>query len=103
MSQANPHFVALVASFHSTAMMQLGKIANPMTGKAERDLPGVKETIDLLGMLKEKTNGNLAEEESRFLDHVLYELRINYVEESQNPASGVSDRGAGTSSGDPTN
>ncbi len=94
MSQTNPQFIALVASFHSSAMMQLGKIANPMTGKAERDLTGVKETIDLLGMLKEKTAGNLADDEARFLDHVLYELRLNYVEESQNPSSGATDRGA---------
>ena len=97
MNQTNPHFVALVASFHSSAMVQLGKIANPITGKAERDLPGVKETIDLLGMLKDKTSGNLSDEEARFLDHVLYELRMNFVEESQNPASGVMDRGAAPS------
>ena len=100
MSQTHPHFIALVASFHSSAMVQLGKIANPMTGKAERDLASVKETIDLLGMLKDKTVGNLSEEESRFLDHVLYELRMNFVEESQNPASGATDRGAGADTRD---
>jgi hypothetical protein len=85
-------FLGLVASLHSTGMVQLGKFANPMTGKAERDLDAVRQTIDLLEMLQTKTKGNLSADESRFLEHSLYELRMNFLEESRNPASAVADK-----------
>lgn len=92
MSTTNPDFIALVATFHSSGMVQLGKVANPFTGKVERDLQAVKQTVDILAMLEEKTRGNLSEDESRFLEHALYELRMNYLDESQHPASAVPDK-----------
>lgn len=92
MPDSNPMFLGLVASLHSSGMIQLGKIASPLTGKAERDLEGVRQTIDLLDMLQAKTRGNLSEDEIRFLEHALYELRMNFLEESRNPASAVPDK-----------
>jgi hypothetical protein len=80
-------FIGLIASLHASAWMLLGKVVHPMTGKVERHLEQAKETIDLLAMLEEKTRGNLEGEESRFLGQVLYELRMNYVEELKAPAS----------------
>ncbi len=74
-------FVQFVLSLSSSVMMQLGKISNPLTGKIEKSLGGAKATIDLLLMLKEKTKGNLSEEESRLLDNSLADLQLNYVEE----------------------
>lgn len=74
-------FMGLVASLQMSAWMALGKIMNPMTQKAERNLEQAKETIDVLGVLEEKTRGNLSDDESRALTRILYELRMNYVEE----------------------
>lgn len=74
-------FFSLVAMFQTAAMQQMGKLINPVTGKIERDLEQARFSIDILGMLQEKTKGNLTDEERRFLDHVLFELRLNYVDE----------------------
>jgi len=78
-------FTQLVLSFHAAAWQQLGKTANPFTNKVERNLDMAKNSIDILGMLEEKTKGNLTEDESKFLMHVLTELRMNYVEELKKP------------------
>ena len=71
----------LVMMFQGAAMQQMGKIVNPISGKAERDLDQAKMSIDILGMLQEKTKVNVNEYEEKFLDHALFELRMNYVEE----------------------
>jgi hypothetical protein len=74
-------FIQFVLSLSSSVMMQLGKVSNPLTGKIERDLNSAKATIDLIAMLKEKTKGNLSEEESGLLENSLANLQLNYVEE----------------------
>lgn len=74
-------FLGLVHSFQAAAMQQMGKIMNPFTEKMERDLKQARLSIDMLEMLQERTSGNLTGEESRFLNHVLTELRLNYVAE----------------------
>ena len=74
-------FLGLVHSFQAAAMQQMGKILNPFTEKMERDLRQARLSIDMLEMLQERTSGNLTGEESRFLTHVLTELRLNYVAE----------------------
>lgn len=79
-------FVHLIAMFQAAAMQQMGKLPNPMTQKIERDLEQSKLSIDILDMLKEKTNGNLSGTEQDFLDKILFELHMNYVDESGKPA-----------------
>ena len=74
-------FLQLVVSFQTAAWQQMGKIASFITGKVERDLEMAKNSIDMLGMLEEKTRGNLSEQEKKFIEHTLYELRMNYLEE----------------------
>jgi hypothetical protein len=74
-------FLGLVHSFQAAAMQQMGKIMNPFTNQVERDLMQARLSIDMLEMLQERTSGNLTGEESRFLTHVLTELRLNYVAE----------------------
>ncbi len=76
-------FMQLVLSLQMGAVQQMGKIASPITGKVERDLIMAKASIDMLGMLETKTKGNLTEEEQKLISHVLYELRLNYVEETK--------------------
>lgn len=75
------HFIQLVLMFQVSAMQQMGKIQNPITRKMERDLNQAKFSIDMLEMIQQKTEGNLSESEKKFLDHVLFELRMNYVDE----------------------
>ena len=72
-------FLMLVAGFSTQVVMNLGEIPNPATGEPAVDLEHAKYTIDLLEMLKEKTRGNLSEQEERALDMSLYELRMKYV------------------------
>lgn len=74
-------FLGLIHSFQAAAMQQMGKTVNPFTEKIERDLMQARLSIDMLEMLQERTSGNLTGEESRFLSHVLTELRLNYVAE----------------------
>ncbi len=74
-------FTQLVLSFQAAAWQQMGKVQSIMTGKIERNLVMAKHSIDMLAMLEEKTKGNLTEDESKYLKHVLYELRMNYLDE----------------------
>ncbi len=80
-SQVNHHFVGLVLSLHSSAWIHLGKVSNPATNKAERNLEAAREVIDLLGALEEKSRGNRVDEEDRLMTQILTELRMNYVDE----------------------
>lgn len=73
-------FTTFVLSLVSSTQVHLGLIANPVTGKHEKDMLAARQSIDILDMLKEKTKGNLAGEEERLLDYVLYDLRMKYVE-----------------------
>jgi hypothetical protein len=75
-------FLGLVQSFQLAAMQQLGQVPDPVNQKTERDLAQAKLSIDMLEMLKARTEGNLTMEEGRFLDHVLTELRLHYVREA---------------------
>lgn len=63
------------------AMMQLGKLTNPVTNKTETEIEAAQVTIDMLDMLKSKSKGNLGDDESKFLDHVISDLKLNFVEE----------------------
>ena len=78
----DPHLVQLVLSLQAGAMQQLGKIASPISGKVERNLEMARHTIDMLDMLNSKMAGNLTEQEQQLIQHALYELRMNFVEES---------------------
>ena len=74
-------FMQLVMGLQSSAMMLLGKVANPITGKIEKNLEAAKATIDTLMMLKEKTKGNLTDVEKEYIDNTTSQLQLNYVEE----------------------
>ncbi|MBS1517494.1 MAG: DUF1844 domain-containing protein [Bacteroidetes bacterium] len=74
-------FLSLIYSFQMQAMIQLGKLQNPVTGEAEEDLNAAQVTIDMLDMLKEKSRGNISSDEQSFLNQVLGDLKINFVEE----------------------
>ena len=71
----------LVGSFELAAMQSMGKIKNPLTDKLERDLEQAQFSIDVLDMLKQKTKGNLTTDETKFLDNVIGQLKLNYLDE----------------------
>ncbi len=73
-------FPAFLLSLNTSALIHLGLIQIPGTEKAERNLPLAKQTIDLLNLIKEKTRGNLTQEESDLLDNLLFDLKMKYVE-----------------------
>ena len=72
-------FSTFILSLSSSVLMNLGLVENPVTGKTEKEPAVARQTIDLLTLLKEKTAGNLSEEEGKLLDNVLHELRLWYV------------------------
>ena len=78
-------FEALVFSVSTTALLQLGMAPHPETGKAERDLPGAKQSIGILEMLEQKTRGNLTADERQMLEECLYDLKMTYVRALQDP------------------
>jgi hypothetical protein len=85
------NFEKFAASLYMTALMQLG-LAAPQGEKPQLDLLGARQTIDILGMLQDKTKGNLTAAEEGTLRNVLYELRMAYLEVTNliaNPPKGA--------------
>jgi len=74
-----PSFLDLVMSLQMGAMVNLGMVQDADGRRSPVNLPGAKDSIDLLDILKEKTKGNLSEEESGVLSEGLYHLRMAYV------------------------
>ncbi len=78
------NFNSLIFSLSSSALLHTGEIADPMTGEKKKDLPLAKHSIDIIAMLKEKTKGNLNNEEQQFIDSILTDLRLRYVKACKN-------------------
>ena len=73
------NFSTLVLSIGSSAAMALGLAPNPDGGKQEKDLDLARFNIDLLVMLKDKTKGNLSNDEQRFVDSIVADLQMKFV------------------------
>ncbi len=78
-------FFSLITMFASSAYQSMGKIANPMTGKIERNLDSAQGFIDILIMLKAKTSGNLTDDEEKIITSTLSDLQMNFVQEKAKP------------------
>jgi len=76
-------FSQLIIMLATSAMQQMGKLVNPATGKTETNLEGAQATIDLIDMLRVKTEGNLNEQEQKLIKDTLHSLHMNYLETSQ--------------------
>jgi hypothetical protein len=79
-------FSSFLLGLSTQALLHLGEIEDPASGRVERDLGAAKHVIDILGILKEKTKGNLEQPEDQLLEAVLYDLRMRYVELVRGPA-----------------
>ena len=75
-------FSSFLFSLSTSAFVHLGAVPDPSSGEADRNLPLAKQTIDLLGVLREKTRNNLTKEEEDLFDHLLYDLRMRYIKEA---------------------
>jgi glutaredoxin len=77
------NFATFIISLNASALLHLGAMEDPASGKKVKNLPIGKQTIDILGMLEEKTKGNLLKEEENLLKNILYDLRMIYVKEQE--------------------
>lgn len=75
-------FSTFILSLGSSALVQLGEVPDPGTGQTATNLSLARHSIDMLEMLRCKTQGNLDEQESQMLDSMLYELRMKFVMKS---------------------
>ncbi len=81
------NFSTFVISLSTQALAHLGEIEDPIDRRLTIDLGAAKQLIDILGILKDKTKGNLDATEAGLLDKVLYDLRLCYVERARSHAT----------------
>ncbi len=76
-------FASFILGLLTQALAFLGEMPNPATGKPQIDLEAAQQIIDILGILREKTRGNLDPEEESLMDEILFDLRMKYVEKAR--------------------
>ncbi len=86
-------FDQLISSLVHSAWVFLGKIKNPVNDELERDLDQASIQIDMLDMLFKRMKGNLSDNEDQYLDHLVRELKMNFVEEKNKPEDSPSTNG----------
>ena len=79
------NFSILVSIFEASGWQALGKIPNPMNGKTEVNLPAAENTIEILILLREKSQGNLTGDEEKYLSATIANLQLNYAAEKEKP------------------
>ena len=79
-NELDANFSTLALSIASSAAMALGLAPNPTTGKTEKDQKMARFNIDLLRMLREKTKNNLTADEQRFLDSIVTDLQMKFIQ-----------------------
>ena len=88
-ADASLTFLGYISGLVMAAAVYLGDQKDPMTGLQAFNLTSAGHAIDVLTMLQEKTRGNLSDDEERFLDGALYELRMKYVEATRKGGSRI--------------
>ena len=76
-------FSTFIFSLNSSALVHLGMLSEPGSDTKTKNLALAKQTIDILGVLEEKTKGNLTEDEEQLLKNILHDLRMMYVKEKE--------------------
>lgn len=72
-------FSSFILSLATTVQVSLGAVPNPQTNLQTQNLSAAKQMIDIITMLKDKTQGNLSNEEQRLIESILYNLRMHYI------------------------
>ncbi|MBA4389805.1 MAG: DUF1844 domain-containing protein [Syntrophus sp. (in: bacteria)] len=73
-------FSTFLLSLSTSAIVCLGELPDPLKNEKSTNIPLAKQTIGIIEMLKEKTKGNLTEEEDRLIESILYDLRMKYIQ-----------------------
>ena len=76
-------FASFVVGLSTEALALMGEMPHPATGERMRDLVGAQQLIDIIGILQDKTRGNLSHDEDTLLDAILFDLRMKYVEKAR--------------------
>jgi hypothetical protein len=76
-------FSTFILSLSTSALVHLGELPDPISNVKEINLQLAKQTISIIEMLKEKTKGNLSEEEESLMDSVLYDVRVKFIRSSK--------------------
>src|SRR5256712_1430999 len=79
------NLVGLFVMLATEAVIALGEAPDPVTGQRQRELPHAAGLIDLLTLLREKTEGNRSAEETQSLDELIYDLQLRYVKATKSP------------------
>ncbi len=79
-------FASFIVGLSTEALALLGEMPQPGSGERTRDMRGAQQIIDILGILREKTRGNLDREEESLIEAILFDLRMKYVEIARHPA-----------------
>lgn len=74
------NFSTFILSLTTSALVSLGELPDPLSKEKAANLPLAQQTISIIEILKEKTTGNLTEDEDRLMSTVLYDLRMKYVQ-----------------------
>jgi len=77
------NFSSFLLSLSSSVLLYLGEIEDPQYGEKKKDLVLAKQSIDIINILKEKTKGNLTQEEENLLEQLLYDLRMRFVKANE--------------------
>ncbi len=80
-------FNTFILSLASSAMMHMGIVPDPSGRQADVNLEMARQTIDMLIMLRGKTQGNLDPTEATMLERVLHDVRVGYLEATKKHAS----------------
>lgn len=88
---AQADFETLVVSLSTSALLQLGLVDDPKLGRVQPDLEAARHTIDMLGVIQEKTRGNLSAKETALLEQVLYELRMTFLHVAEGTPPGFTE------------
>ncbi len=76
-------FKLFISSLATQTLINLGEMASPFSKKKALDLDQAKFTLDTLQIIKDKTEGNLTDDETKYLDTLLHDLRTRYVEKAK--------------------
>ena len=76
-------FASFIISLSTSVLIYLGEIPDPLSNEKKTDLISAKQTIDLISLLKEKTKGNLTQQEDEFMENILYDLKMRFVKASK--------------------
>lgn len=79
------NFATFIVGLSTEALAALGEMPHPATGQSGRDLRAARQLIDILGILRDKTRGNLDRDEESLFEAILYDLRMKYVELARQP------------------